>query len=171
MGHVAWTHCQEDFQYKRSTCHGSIVTFNTRDPQDMDLSSPFYLFEPVIKSNQALIPIFGKSRGYILERFTPMGHKQPYKWTWHHTLTQNLKAHVYGSFLTYMVLNLLIPTLCGTSSHTCIPIINVKAQSNPSPILPKGTYAPSTSAIQSKPTEEEPLNTAHTSSGATTIVQ
>ena len=26
-----------------------------------------------------------------------MGHKQSYKWTYHHTLTQNHKAQVYGS--------------------------------------------------------------------------
>ena len=132
MGHVAWTHCQEDFQYKRSTCHGSIVTFNTRDPQDMDLSSPFYLFEPVIKSNQALIPIFGKSRGYILERFTPMGHEQPHKWTWHHTLTQNLKVQVYGSFLhLYGVQPSHSYIIWDLTSHLWTKNLSLKCESHP----------------------------------------
>ena len=26
-----------------------------------------------------------------------MDHEQPHKWSWHHTLTQNLKAQVYKS--------------------------------------------------------------------------
>ena len=61
-------------------------------------------------------------------RGTPVDHESPHKETWHHTLTQNLKAQVYGSspHLYGMVLNLFTSTRCGTSPHTCNPTLTRK---------------------------------------------
>jgi len=77
-----------------------------------------------------------------------MGHEQPPKWTCHHTLTQNLKAQVYGSCLhLYGVQPSAAYTMWDFSSHLYSNNLPLKCESLPHGGLPLGWKPLSSTSI------------------------